>query len=462
MNTSTLYPEAFEPEAAKEALIGLIEQACVSRGEPGEAQLLRVETPVVSAPPMVWLQAQKTMPRVYWSARDEDFDVAGVGAAVIVQGAGNGGPDCCADLERHLERAHGNARFFGGLRFTGDGVHSADWEAFGEYYFVLPRFEVFRQNGQQYLACNLLVPAEGMDCHEIVDEAGALLFPENALAPAPFSSRRRLDVPDATGWQTMVDAGLELLNQHTLQKIVLARETHFEIQAPIDPLQLLGDLTDNTERSYGFCIQPESGCAFIGASPERLYRRRQRHIETEAIAGTRPRGSDVEIDQALGDALLRSEKDRREHAFVVEAIRETLDLLCHAVHGDEDVTLLKLRNCQHLCYRLEGLLTGNRSDADILRRLHPTPAVGGVPTVAAVERINALEPFDRGWYAGPVGWLGRDGAEFAVAIRSALVREQRVRAYTGAGIVSGSAAPREWEELENKMSTLQSILAIND
>ncbi|MCL4217651.1 MAG: chorismate-binding protein, partial [Candidatus Hydrogenedentes bacterium] len=85
-----------------------------------------------------------------------------------------------------------------------------------------------------------------------------------------------------------------------------------------------------------------------------------------------------------------------------------------------------------------------------------------VPTVAAVERINALEPFDRGWYAGPVGWLGRDGAEFAVAIRSALVREQRVRAYTGAGIVSGSAAPREWEELENKMSTLQSILAIND
>ena len=115
-------------------------------------------------------------------------------------------------------------------------------------------------------------------------------------------------------------------------------------------------------------------------------------------------------------------------------------------------SVLKLEQVQHLYNKIEAVLKEDVTDTDLLTALHPTPAVGGLPREAALEKLAALEPFDRGWYAAPVGFLGRDRAEFAVAIRSALVRENRVNLYAGAGIVEGSVAENEWQELENKIS----------
>lgn len=141
-----------------------------------------------------------------------------------------------------------------------------------------------------------------------------------------------------------------------------------------------------------------------------------------------------------------------------DAVRKELARRCNAVHTDEDVSVLRLDRYQHLYAAIEGILDQFTTDAELLRGLHPTPAVGGVPTREALEWIAETEPFDRGWYAGPVGWVGCDSAEFAVAIRSAIVTGNTLSVYTGAGIVDGSVPADEWAELENKLTPYTSLL----
>jgi Isochorismate synthase len=182
---------------------------------------------------------------------------------------------------------------------------------------------------------------------------------------------------------------------------------------------------------------------------------------SEAVAGTRGRGDTPEADAALRDELMDSPKERREHAFVQEAIRDELDRLCTSVEAPEAPSDLALAQGRHLHARLTGTLRSGTSTLDLLDALHPTPAVGGVPTDAALGAIRTQEPFDRGWYAGPVGWIGADAAEFAVAIRSGLVRDDRLALFSGAGIVDGSEPEREWDEIEQKIGDFASILGLD-
>jgi menaquinone-specific isochorismate synthase len=119
---------------------------------------------------------------------------------------------------------------------------------------------------------------------------------------------------------------------------------------------------------------------------------------------------------------------------------------------------LRLARGRHLRSQFEGHLRDDVSTLDVLRTLHPTPAIGGVPTEAAVQAIRTQEPFARGWYAGPVGWIGPDAAEFAVAIRSGLVRDSSLALYSGAGIVDGSVPEAEWDEIEQKISDFAAVL----
>jgi menaquinone-specific isochorismate synthase len=244
------------------------------------------------------------------------------------------------------------------------------------------------------------------------------------------------------------------------QKVVLARQTSFKSVGAIDPFLLLRRLRDINPEGFHFAIQPVHGTAFIGASPERLYRRTGDLIRSEAVAGTRRRGESMAEDRAMGDALLESEKDVREHRYVAENIREHFHRLAANFDMDPCLSLLKLSRLQHLYRGFRGRLAPGVTDAEIVRSLHPTPAVAGHPTRRAMEEIAALEPFDRGWYAGPVGWIGPGGAEFAVAIRSALVHQDRLILYAGAGIVEGSRPAAEWEELENKIAGFVRILGL--
>ena len=198
---------------------------------------------------------------------------------------------------------------------------------------------------------------------------------------------------------------------------------------------------------------------FLGATPERLIRTDGRAFRTVAIAGTIARGADAAEDAELASALLASEKDREEQAVVVAAIRERLTPLSDDLRIEPEPRVLPLRTVQHLCTEIEGTVREQAGLLALAERLHPTPAVGGEPRDIALGLIDEHEGFDRGWYAGPIGWLGPDGdGELMVALRSGIVDRTRATLFAGCGIVADSDPEREWEESRMKLRALASAL----
>ena len=442
----------------KERILERLARAFAAHGSgPG---FVRVEIAIASVEPLLWLQGQQGMPRLYWADREGGFRVAGIGAAHVVAGIGADYAGILAGMNL-ASGAHPHPRYYGGFRFDASSTIGAGWEPLGGYWFVVPRFEVFACNGESYLACNVLRTGvvENVGLLENVEAqlAGVSFFHEERELRIPVV-RARHDRPDWDAWHCAVADALESFRQGLLEKVVLARETRVELESSLDPFVLLNRLAATANQAYVFCVQPCEEVAFLGASPERLYKRTGRTVHSEALAGTRPRGSSDTADAAFGDALLRDDKERREHGFVVDGIRTVFAALCGKVRSDGETSLLRLPNCQHLVRRFEGRLHDDVSDAGLLRALHPSPAVGGYPTDVALDWLRAREGFDRGWYAGPVGWIGADAAEFAVAIRSARVDRDAVHVYAGAGIVPGSRPESEWGEIENKISTFMDVL----
>ena len=363
-------------------------------------------------------------------------------------------------MQRRLSTSS-SVRYYGGFSFQPLSPVAQQWQEFGTYRFVAPQFEVYAAAGQTYLACNLLLSEDS----PYPQQLAALLNQLNQLSFTSVKSVLKLpkainrqDFPSQWGWQTMLKKALSTLQKKILAKIVLARRSDFLFSQQVEPLSLLMAIRPGNTRLFRFCFQPQAGKAFIGASPERLYHRLGCLLQTEAIAGTRPRGKSLAADQALGKTLLNSEKDNREHQFVVHSLRESLSQFCKLVGLGQSPTLLKLNQVQHLHTSCNGILSDGVDDGKILSSLHPTPAVGGYPKQQARETIEQMEPFERGWYAAPVGWVSHDNTEFAVAIRSGLVVNDQLSLFAGAGIVPGSKPRDEWQEIENKIRAFTTVL----
>lgn len=463
MTAPILYPETVEPGEAKETLAMLIEKAFESISAKAEChrRALRVEVPVEGVEPLAWLEAQGMRSRGYWCSRERDFELAGVGTADIISAEVECDYEELFDiLKAGISSVHPNLRYYGGMRFRQFAPASEKWRPFGAYRFVLPRFEVLTRGAQTYLACNAILDEKTGDLPERILEAlHAMPFPgKDEVGPVPRESTR-LDAPERDTWNDQIVRLLAEFERGDLDKVVLARESVFTFDSTPDPVSILRRLSEGSTRTYRFCFQPRAEAAFVGASPERLYKRQDQFVRSEAVAGTRPRGHDAAEDDSLGRDLLSSEKEIREHRYVVDAVRAEFERQCTAVHMESEAALLQLAECQHLYTRIEGILSDGVTDADLLKSLHPTPAVGGSPREEALRWIDEVEPFDRGWYAGPVGWVGSDAAEFAVGIRSALVHENALSVYAGAGIVAGSDPASEWDELENKISRFVGVLS---
>jgi isochorismate synthase len=177
------------------------------------------------------------------------------------------------------------------------------------------------------------------------------------------------------------------------------------------------------------------------------------------LASTIRRGETAEQDRLLGEALLNNPKERAEHDVVVRALRSGLAELCEEVAPIGTPVLLKVRNVQHLLTTIVGRVTEGRDLLDLVERLHPTPAVGGAPRERALALIRSIEQLDRGWYAGPIGWLDARGeGEFSVALRSALLRGAEASLFAGCGIVADSDPAAEYEESRWKLRPVLAAL----
>lgn len=441
----------------KATLLRRLEAAAADGSAAGPTpRVVRAEVLVEGLDAVSWLAAQPPMARGYWSDRENEFELAGIGRADMIAG------DAAADVQRlmpvlrqRLRTAGGAIRYFGGMRFADRSVRDAAWEPFKGFRFILPRFELVRRSGLSTLAVNMRTDD---DAQRIADELERMVFPQQRMEVALPAPLLRMDLPDAEGWTRSVRRALAAMEECVYEKIVLARRVTLVFDGPLSPPALLRALKQHTRHSFHFSFQPDPHHAFVGATPERLYRREGNRLLTEAIAGTRPRGRTAAEDARWAAELQRSDKDRREHQFVVDGIRQALDGLADDVASDERPELLTLWHAQHLKTAMRAVLKPHVDDADLLTALHPTPAVGGYPRDAALPALTSLETFDRGYYAAPVGWLDRDQAQFAVGIRSGLIEHGNLHLYSGAGIVPGSDPLQEWNEIENKIQDFLSVL----
>lgn len=380
--------------------------------------------------------------------------MAGLGIAHEISGQQT--PDLTklfTELRVLLDPKYPDLRYYGGFQFNQGSKPSQEWKSFGAYRFIIPLFELHRSEEGTFLVCNFLQNIENCNPPEaIVKQLEDVQF---ELTMSDWEERtilHRRDIPDRAEWQSSLDTALEEMETGKYEKVVLARKATLTFNDPVDPVAYLLRLRRMTEETFNFYFQADEGHAFLGATPERLFKRQGRTLHTEAIAGTRPRGLTTRDDERYARALLNSEKEVREHSIVVDMIKNVLEKYCHNLVMDEEVQITRLSHVQHLCKHFKGELDPETSDADLIKALHPTPAMGGYPTDIALEAIEDLEPFNRGWYAAPIGFVGHDHTEFVVAIRSALIEKERVSLYSGAGIVLGSDPAEEWQEIEDKIS----------
>jgi menaquinone-specific isochorismate synthase len=266
---------------------------------------------------------------------------------------------------------------------------------------------------------------------------------------------------DAATWCTAVAAAVRRIRGDELAKVVLARDLLVTSDAPLEPRRLLRRLASRFPDCWTFAVD-----GLLGATPELLLRRTGRQLSARVLAGTAPRGAGADDDR-LAAALLGSAKDRAEHALAVESLVRALEPYCASLTVPDGPELLTLANVRHLASDVSGVQRkrgprGNAGLLDLIGAVHPTAAVGGTPTEAALGVIAELEGMDRGRYAGPVGWLdARGDGEFGLALRCAeLVPGDpcAARLFAGCGIVADSDPAAELAETQAKFAAVQAAL----
>jgi menaquinone-specific isochorismate synthase len=411
-----------------------------------------------------WLQRENVSPRVYWRDRDGDLEIAGIGSACTITADH---PDDFAESLRRIDRIlklqpnNSFLRFFGGTRFDPKTAPDQLWQSFPSLWFVLPQLIVTR-NGDEFF---LTVTAawDGVSntdevqtrLHESLD----LFFHQGDTTDnhTPQISDRT-DIPDSKQWSVGITRVLAEIEAGKVDKVVLARRCDLQLSGTLDPCRYLETLIAQGKRCYGFLFQPNRSAAFVGLTPERLFQLTGNHLVTEAIAGTRAIGSDDKETAVNAAQLTGSDKDRREQRYVVDDLRQKLAELCDAVETTDSPQILQLTHVQHLITRLAGTLKSSATLSDIYAAIHPTAAVCGTPSNAALSLLREIEGFDRGWYASGVGVISNQSTELAVAIRSGLITGRTLSLFSGAGIVRGSDADLEWQELEHKLTAGINVL----
>ncbi|MFT3708681.1 MAG: isochorismate synthase [Archangium sp.] len=247
-------------------------------------------------------------------------------------------------------------------------------------------------------------------------------------------------------WNTLITSALTQIDHAAFSKVVCARTIELRSEAAIDERAVLKSLEARHPQCFTFLVRGADGSAFVGSSPEMLCDVREGVWSVDALAGTAAAGN--------GAALLADDKERREHAAVVEWISNVVDSFSIEFSAAAQPEVKRLANVDHLHTALSGRLKGDRTALELARALHPTPAVAGTPQRAAIEWLRANEGFARGWYCGAVGSRGDDSLTLAVALRSALIRDREATIFVGAGVVKGSTPDREWLETERKANAL--------
>jgi len=486
-------PLSVDPETNQSptALLGFLKQCREAARRVRRAQLVSISIRVPALDPLAVLATiYEAGERHFYVERPSD-SLALAGAEAVLEFSASG-PGRFAAVQEFIDQTLGAAVIVGaqGEPFAGPHFFTAfsffsdvgPSEPFGSASVFVPRWQVAtRGEGKSrntVAVANLLLAPESTDSDVAAAaekiwrahqrflglgsiDAATLTSPETgAKAQAPLIDN---EAAGEAHYVNAVRGAVERIAAGEFQKVVLARAKDLRASAPLHPLQALHRLRERFEECYAFSLANGAGQSFIGASPERLLRVHGGLLQTEALAGSAPRGTTPQEDAQLAEALLLSGKQRHEQQLVLDSIVRRLAPLGLQLEFAKTPQLRRLDNVQHLHTPVRAALPVGVRALDVLARLHPTPAVGGTPQGEARAGIRAMENFPRGLYAGALGWIDSQGnAEFFVGLRSALIDGHTARLYAGAGIVGASSAEEELAETELKFAAMERALFAND
>ncbi len=323
---------------------------------------------------------------------------------------------------------------------------------------VLPRWQLIRQGDHGWLRLNGVATHQA-EARELAEQIWLMRkkLVDSSENESPLASNILSGIAVSQPWQECyrpaLIRGIELVNEGILEKLVLAVRQSIWLRKPLDPLAILSRLRHQQPDTCRFLWQRSYKESFFGASPERLLSIQDGFLRSDALAGTASKEDD-------GEELLKSEKDRREHELVVASIVNQLLGKGISPKMPKRPRLARYGQLVHLHTPISGLTKG-QTPLSLADALHPTPAVAGLPRREAMSWLRTLEPFERGSYAAPIGWIDSKGnAEFRVAIRCGNAVGNRLELTAGAGLVRGSVAERELQEVGLKLSVLADQLEL--
>ena len=442
-------------------------------------------------------------PKFYWEQPNADLVLAAAGSVAEISVPNDDLSDRFACAKKFIKTNLANAiiaknpaldlldteisiHIFGAFSFYRNGSQTSEWLdlvtptdyqpaieiEFPNLLFFIPRWMVRRgsQNGSPTCTLTLnhyIQPWDNPDevRERIQNMRSHLLESSNYEAPTVHEVSKIVEVQGRQIWTEIVERALTLIHQGHFEKVVLARALDVLADRNFDPFQVLHVLRCEYPECISFLLDCGVGKTFLGATPEVVLQFRSQGdrlwLRSDAVAGSSQRGKSVQEDLLLGDRLLNSEKDLREHQIVIRSICDRLQSMGAILDPQVNTSLLKLSNVQHLYTPITAQI--NDFDwliaLDILQQLHPTAAVGGEPRDRAVCFMQQWEACDRGWYAAPIGWLNGNGeGTFGVGIRAGYIQGDRARIFAGAGIVANSQVENEQSETTIKFAALLKAL----
>jgi menaquinone-specific isochorismate synthase len=335
------------------------------------------------------------------------------------------------------------------------------WEMYSDSDWFIPKYLFIRLDDKYFLITNFCL--EKITTDEILDDYKNALdrycvnVEYTGFDEVYIVESNNDDANEKVRWTKQVNNALTKIRAGEFQKIVLSRQVIFKLGGVPNLYILLKQLEKDYPKCYIFAFK-KGDSVFFGASPEKLAKVSNGWVEADALAGSISRGNTPEEDLKLETELLNSEKNLNEQKAVVEFIKDSFSSFSEEIVYNEKPQIRKLANIQHLWTPIKARLKTDSSIFSILKDIHPTPAICGVPWTNALVSIKKMENHSRGLFAGMVGWFNFDNeGEFAVAIRSAILKADHIYAFAGCGIVEGSDPESEYEETELKLQPILSL-----
>lgn len=402
-------------------------------------------------------QAAYSQQHFYWQNANQTLTIVGLGHAEVLtseeadgrfQDISNRWAELCHALVK--EEKDIAPILFGGFSFDPKNARDSEWSNFPSAYFVLPSIQLMTKEGRTSIIINLVTSsmyaAEDFETLRSIRDQLIHKAQLNEFQPSEKPVVDTLHEIEKEQYREAVKNTTLKIQQGEAEKVVIARAINLKFQEPVSSVAAIHHIANEQQESYHFGLQKE-GQLFFGATPERLIEISGGRAYSACVAGSIKRGKTAEDDRAKGEELLNDPKNREEHQYVVDMITTVFDAFCTDYSIAKEPKLMKIRDIQHLYTPVEAKVKDEKNIFEFVESLHPTPALGGVPTNKSIEIISEEEQMDRGYYAGPIGWTDTEGnGEFAVAIRSALLEEDQAYLYAGGGIVADSEVEKEYDE----------------